>query len=414
MTSGTQADGRAEGRTRALHALRGRDFRLLFAGQLVSLIGSGAFTVALGWRTYSLTGETRALAYVLTAQAVAILATLLVGGVLADRWDRRRLMILSDIGRFAAIGTLAGLDATGHLSLGWLICFAALAGLGEGLFIPAFGGIVPLVVEGPLLASANALVGIARQGSVLIGPALAAALYGPAGSASVFALDAVSFLVAVVLLLLARPRVLSLPPRESARRELAEGVRYVASVPFLWFTIGASSLLLMIQVAPFQVLLPDLVRGEWGRGAGGYGLMASLMGAGTIVGALAFGTLVPRRQRALLSFLMWTANSACVVGIGLMPWFEGALALQALRGLFIGFGIAIWETTLMEITPEHLLSRVISLDFFGSIGLMPVGFLLAAAVSDLASPGVIVTAGAAVGVALFASALAWPRARAIQ
>ena len=133
-----------------------------------------------------------------------------------------------------------------------------------------------------------------------------------------------------------------------------------------------------------------------------------------IVGALAFGTLVPRRQRALLSFLMWTANSACVVGIGLMPWFEGALALQALRGLFIGFGIAIWETTLMEITPEHLLSRVISLDFFGSIGLMPVGFLLAAAVSDLATPGVIVTAGAAVGVALFASALAWPRARAIQ
>jgi hypothetical protein len=68
----------------------------------------------------------------------------------------------------------------------------------------------------------------------------------------------------------------------------------------------------------------------------------------------------------------------------------------------------------MEITPEHLLSRVISLDFFGSIGLMPVGFLLAAAVSDLATPGVIVTAGAAVGVALFASALAWPRARAIQ
>jgi len=164
----------------------------------------------------------------------------------------------------------------------------------------------------------------------------------------------------------------------------------------------------MIQVAPFQVLLPALVQGEWGRGAGGYGALASVMGAGMIAGALAFGTFVPRRNRAVVSYAMWIANSLGVVGIGLMPWFEGALALQLVRGLFVGFGIAIWETTLMELVPERLLARVISLDFFGSIGLMPLGYALAASIAGLASPQVI---GAAVGVVLFSAALLWPRAR---
>ena len=410
MTKDT-GTGLSGDRTRALHALRSRDFRLFFSGQAVSLIGNAAFTVALGWRTYTLTGQASSLGYVLAAQALATVATLLIGGVLADRYDRRRLMVASDVGRCLAVAVLAGLDATGHLSFDLLLTFAVLVGLGEGFFIPAFGGMVPLVVESPLLASANALVGIARQGSLLIGPGIAAALYAPVGSAAVFVLDAASFLVASGLLLLASPRRLPSAPRESARSELADGFRYVAGVPFVWITIAASSLLLMIQVAPFQVLLPVLVQGEWGRGAGGYGALASVMGAGMIAGALAFGTFVPRRNRAVVSYAMWIANSLGVVGIGLMPWFEGALALQLVRGLFVGFGIAIWETTLMELVPERLLARVISLDFFDSIGLMPLGYALAAGVTGLASPQLIVSGGAAVGVVLFSAALLWPRAR---
>lgn len=410
---GTGAPG-GKGRSRALHALRSRDFRLFFTGQAVSLIGTAAFTVALGWRTYTLTGRASSLGFVLAAQAAATIATLLIGGVLADRYDRRRLMIASDVGRFLAVAALAGLDASGHLSFDALLVFAVLVGLGEGFFIPAFGGMVPLVVESPLLASANALVGIARQGSSLIGPGLAAALYAPAGSATVFAVDAVSFLVASGLLLRTSPRRLPPTPRTSARSELGDGFRFVASVPFVWITIAASSLLLMVQVAPFQVLLPVLVKGEWGRGAGSYGVLASVMGAGMIAGALAFGTLVPRRNRAVISYTMWIVNSACVVGIGLSPWFEGALALQLVRGVFVGFGIGIWETTLMELVPERLLARVISLDFFGSIGLMPLGYVLAAGIAGLASPRVIMSGGALAGVALFTAALAWPRARRFE
>ncbi|HZB22543.1 MAG TPA: MFS transporter, partial [Gaiellaceae bacterium] len=167
-----------EGRFRALHALRSRDFRLLWIGQTLSLIGNGAFVVALGWKTVQLTGSSSALAIVLMANALAMLATLLVGGALADRYPRRTLMILSDLARFGIVAVLVVTDATGTLSFGLLIAFAVGVGLADGFFHPAFGGIVPLVVEQPLLASANTLIGLSRQIGFVIGPAIAGLVYG--------------------------------------------------------------------------------------------------------------------------------------------------------------------------------------------------------------------------------------------
>src|SRR5712692_2297191 len=110
------------GGPRALEALRHRDFRLLFTGQLVSLVGDAAFVTALGWRTFTLAGSAR-LGVVLFCQAVALLTTLLIGGALADRLSRRLLMIVSDLTRLVAVGALAVVDATGHLSFPTLVVF---------------------------------------------------------------------------------------------------------------------------------------------------------------------------------------------------------------------------------------------------------------------------------------------------
>ena len=137
-------------RSRAFHALRHRDFRLLWSGQAVSLIGDAAFLTALSWKTTTVAGSGK-LGLVLAVEGAGLLATLLIGGALADRYERRRLMIISDLWRFAAVGMLAVLDATGHLSFGALIVLAALVGLGDGFFYPAVGGIIPLVVDAPLL-----------------------------------------------------------------------------------------------------------------------------------------------------------------------------------------------------------------------------------------------------------------------
>jgi MFS family permease len=220
----------AGGRARAFHALRSRDFRLLWSGQTVSLIGNAAFFVAIGWRTQALTGSSRSLALVLMLYSLAMLATLLIGGALADRYERRTLMIVSDLSRLVVVAALAIVDASGHLSLPLLLAFAVAVGLGDGFFHPAFGGIVPLVVEQPLLASANALIGISRNGSFVVGPALAAGIYGAAGSATVFAIDAASFAVSAGLLWLARPRESEKEPGEGTVREIAAGIRYVAGV----------------------------------------------------------------------------------------------------------------------------------------------------------------------------------------
>ena len=168
-----------------LRAFASRDFRLLWSGQTVSMIGDAAFFVALGWTTFKLEGS-GALGVVTMLQAVGMLATLLVGGALADRYPRRALMIGSDLARAALVGVLAGLDFGGGLSIELLGTIALLQGLAGGFFMPAFGGIVPLVVEQPQLASANALIGISRQFSLIIGPAFAGLVYGATGSATAF------------------------------------------------------------------------------------------------------------------------------------------------------------------------------------------------------------------------------------
>jgi MFS family permease len=163
----------ASSRARFLQAFSSRDFRLLWSGQAISLLGDTAFVVALGWRTFTLTGSARSLGIVLTLQGVGLLSTVLLGGALADRYDRRTLMLVSDAARFGVIGALAVVDATGHLSLGLLAGLAFAEGLATGFFTPALGGLVPRGVEADGLGSANARIGVARQARQLNGPTIA-------------------------------------------------------------------------------------------------------------------------------------------------------------------------------------------------------------------------------------------------
>jgi MFS family permease len=392
------------GRLRLFDALRHRDFRLLWSGQTVSLVGDVAFMVALGWRTFTLAGSSR-LGIVLLCNAAAMLATLLIGGVLADRYERRRMMIVSDVWRFVAVGAIAAVDATGHLTFSLLLALAVLAGLGDGFFYPAVGGIVPLVVEQPALASANSLMGIARWGSVMVGPSLAAAAYHGGGASVVFGFNAVTYLVSAGLIWLARPRLIERPSRAGTLREIHEGARYVARIPWLWVTISLFGVVITLQYAPQQVLLPKLVHEHFDRGVGAYGLLTTFLGVGTVLGTLAFGQLQPRRKRGVVAYGVWLVNSVAIAALALSPWFELAAGLAVLRGACLGFGVAIWETMLQELVPEHLLARVISLDFFGSFGLMPVGLAIWAGVANLAPPGLLIASGAGVSCVLISLAL---------
>lgn len=400
-------------RGRAFLAFRSRDFRLLWSGQTVSLIGDTAFFVAIGWKAFTL-GGSRAVSLVLTLQALGLVLTLLLGGALADRYPRRRLMVASDVFRWALVSLLVVLDATGRLDVAGIALLAFAVGLAAGFFMPAFGGIVPLVVEQPQLASANALIGTSRQASLVVGPALAGLLYDRAGSEVVFGLDAASFLVSLTLVLLARPRAVAREPGEGPMREIAAGLRYVASDAWLWLTIGLFSVFLMLAVAPYQVLMPKLIAVQFGRGVGAYGVLMTSQGLGMIAGTLAYGQVSPTRRRGYLAYAGWTGTAALIAVIAISPWYELAAAAAAARGAFLGFAVALWSTILMEVVPDRLLSRVISVDYFGSLALMPIGLLVAGAAASLASPRLLLVAGSAVSTALFAAAALHPRIRAVD
>ena len=401
-------------RLRVLEALRHHDFRLLWSGQTVSQIGDAAFVVALGWRAFTLTHEASSLGIVLMVEALGLITTLLIGGVLADRYSRKWLLIGSDLARAAVIAALALVDASGNLSFGILILFVALHGLGSGLFQPAFGGILPLVVEEPSLGSANALIGVSRQAAFIVGPAVAGSIYGLAGSSAIFAVDACSFLVSAALVAFARPRVYEPPPTEGLRRELATGFRYVAGVPWLWITIGTFSLVLLIGYSAFQVLLPKLVEQEWNGGVGSYGLLFTVQGLGMVIGSVVLAQTAPSHRRGVLIYSLFVANSVFAVLLGLSPWFGAAAVLQVGRGFCIGFAITLWDTMVMQRVPPEMLARVISMDWFGSLGLLPAGLGIWAGLSGLAAPGTLIAASSAVCAVLFLVGLSNPRIRAVD
>src|SRR5919197_252048 len=344
MEAITQAPARA----RVLRAFQSRDFRLLWTGQAISLLGDAAFLIALGWRTFTLTG----------------------------------------------------------------IAFAE--GLATGFFTPALGGLLPLVVDERGLGSANALIGMARQASFLIGPSFAALLYGLAGSTVVFGFNSASYLVSFAFVWATRPRIAERAPAEGTVREIWAGIRYVAGIPWLWVTITLFAFVLMLQWAPIQVLTPKLVREHFHLGVRAYGFVFSMLGAGMIVGAVTFGQTSPRRKRGLVSYLIWMVNSFLVILFALSPWFTLAAVAAFCRGICIGFGIAVWETMLMELVPQHMLSRVVSLDWFGAFGLTPFGLLAAGAASGLAGAGTIIAIGACISLCLVAGGLLSRQIRAIN
>ncbi len=133
-----------------------------------------------------------------------------------------------------------------------------------------------------------------------------------------------------------------------------------------------------------------------------------------LIGSVILAQTAPAHRRGTLIYGLFVLNSLCGVFIGLSPWFGGAAALQVVRGFCVGFAITLWDTMVMQFVPEHMLSRVISMDWFGSIGLLPAGLGIWAVLSGLGDPGTLLAASSAICVLLFAAGLANPRIRALD
>jgi MFS family permease len=386
-------------------------FRLLWLGRTASAIGDSLIPVALTFAVIGETGSATDLGLVLSAYTFSRVVLIVVGGVWADRLPRRLVMLTADVVRAVWQGTLAILLISGEAEIWHLALGGAVSGGAQAFFGPASTALVPDAVSAPRLQQANALLSMTGSGTELFGPAVSGALVAVVGPGWVFAVDAVSFAVSAAFLLVMRVQESPRADRQPFLREVAGGLREIASRRWLSVSLAAFAIC-NVMIATYFVLGPLIVERELG-GARDWGLIL----AGGAAGGLA-ATVVALRYRP---------ERPLVVGFALMTLYPVALltlipplpTVGVALGAAVGFGaVAIfnvfWDTVLQEQIPRHALSRVSSLDWMVSLVFMPLGFTIAGPLSD--AIGIEATlwlaAGVSAGVTLLALLL--PSLRAVH
>jgi MFS family permease len=396
--------------------LRERDFRLLWAGMCVSLLGDGAFIVALAWQVYQLTDAPSAMGVVGVAMTVPTIVFLLVGGVVSDRFDRRRLMIGADAARLVGAGALALLSLTGTLEIWHVAIVVAVYGTGQAFFAPAFDAIVPDLLPSHLLAPANALDQLVRPIALrMVGPALGGMLVAALGAGAVFALDAASFGCSAAALLLMRPtRTPAQGAGGSVVADLREGWRFVRQRRWLWVTFASAAIAYLLFMGPVEVLVPYVVKHDLGGTARDLGLVFGAGGLASIVTATALGQLgLPRRAMTFI-YVVWTVATLAVAGYGLGTAVWHLMLASAVFNALETAGTIVWITAKQQHVPSRMLGRVSSLDWLISIGLLPLSFALTGPVSAaVGAQATLVVAGLAGAAVTFAGLLV-PGVRAIE
>ncbi len=407
---------RATARSRLRRLLRLRDLRLLWIGMTVSLIGDGVFLVALAWQVYQLSNAPTALAAVGLAMTIPQILFILVGGVISDRLDRRAVMIAADAIRCGAIGAIGLLSMTGELRLWHLSLLGATYGIGTAFFAPAFDAIIPELVDPSALTDANSLEQFVRPSTLrLVGPAIGGLVIGAWGLGVAFVLDAGTYLASIAALMTMSRRVVrDVPPAASILAELREGLTYVRSHVWLWGTLLAASLAYLLFMGPVEVLVPYIVKNDLRSGAGTLGFVFAMGGLGAIGGALlAARNGMPRRPIRFM-YLSWTAATLAVAMYGLsrMPW--QAMAASFLFNALETVGTVVWATTKQRRVPIRLLGRVSSLDWFVSIGLLPLSFALTGPVAQALGARTTLLWAGVLGAAVTIAPLLLPGMRAAE
>ena len=392
---------------RLLAPLHARGFRRLWAGQAASMLGDGAFIVAITVLTASLSRGAPALAAVWLAWSLAVVACSLVAGVAADRLDRRRVLIAADAVRMVAVATLALLASVGAVELWHCVAVAAVVGAGEAFAHPALTALVPALVDGERLAQANALSQLLRPLCFrAIGPAIGGALCGLSGAPLALAFDAATVGVAVVCAaaVTAPARVARAPA--AALHELRAGLRYVRSERWLWIALAAAGVSLLCFWGPVEVLLPVVVLERYGDGPAAFGFILAASGVAAVVAAIVVGQRGLPADPLRAAFLWWGTGALAIAGYGVAASSWQAAGFAVVYGAAMSAGSVAWATLLQQRVPDALLGRVASIDFIVSLGLTPVSLALVAPVAVLAgSQATLIGAGIG-GAAAIAAALA--------
>ena len=298
-------------------------------------------------------------------------------------------MIGADLVRGLAVGALGVLALSGNIALWHIVALVAVYGAGNAFFGPAFDAIVPDVVPSELLTQANSMDQMVRPAAwQMAGPAIGGVVVGVLGAGAAFLLDAATFGVSIWALSLIKSK----PSREPAESEgsvfseVAEGFRYVRQRVWLWGTFLAATVGYLLFLGPIEVLLPFVVKNEMGGSATDLGFVLAVGGIGAIGAAMLMGARgIPRRNMTFI-YITWTISTLAVAGYGLANYPWQAMIAAFIFGSFEAAGLIAWITTKHRLVPRHLLGRVSSLDWFISIGLLPVSYALTVPAAEYLGP----------------------------
>lgn len=371
----------ARARENALAALRHRDFRVFFCGQAVSLLGTWMQQTALGWVIVSLTGSAATIASITFVSSLPLLFFTLGGGVAADRYDRRKILLVTQAALAALAFVYAALLSTDRLGLGLVYLLSLAFGAVVAFDLPAMHALVPELVPPDRIAGAVALNQSLFHGSRLVGPALAGALLAAAGQEVVFFANGLSFLAVIASLAVIRTPPRSERARERSASELGEGLRYIAGHPLLRAVLGYTALTTSL-VFPFLIpFMPIAVKNLWGGDARALGLVMSASGLGALFGALTLLRVgAAARLRTMLVFCTIAAAMLFFVSTVSSSWAAAGLVVALSFSVALANGLA---TTILQVTvPNELRGRVMGVHSFLFQGLMPCSALLLGVLAD--------------------------------
>ena len=377
--------------------LRNRSFALLFTGQGVSRLGDGLYVAVVTWLAWSLTHAVGAVAVVTIAANAPTFAVTLIGASYADRYDRRRLMIGTDLARGVLVGVAALLLAFGLLHFALLATFAAVLAAIGAPFAPARDALVARIAPADALVAANGLLQVSFRSAFFVGPLLLAPLLTIAPLPVVLTLDALTFAVsAVTLAAIDAPRVSRARTRPSLRDDLGDGLAVLRREPDVLLVIATFVLALVAASGFLTVGVIALVGQRLGGHAGEYGLLIGIAGIAEVFGALLVARL-RLRNLARTAVLAWVLLGAFRFPLGLAASAALAAGLLAVTG----FASALTDIPLIALVQQRIPDRHLA----KALGLWEAGIAGAVAIAPVIATAIIDNVGVSAGFMLSGIAL---------
>src|SRR5579862_4512097 len=360
---------------RVFKAFQYRDFRLMWIGACTSSIGTWMQIVAQGWLIYRLSHSAFLLALDQFLGGIPIFMFSLIGGVVADRVERRKILLGSQYVQMASAGLLTILVATGVVQVWHILCLSFISGLAQSFGGPAYQALIPTLVELDDMPNAIALNSIQFNVAVMVGPALAGQALAKLGEKWCFGLNALSFLAPIIALTMITSRFLPVKTGESIYSSLKQGIQFARKQGSMEALIVLAFCMTALAM-PMRTYIPVFVKDIFHRGPETYGNLLALMGLGSIFGSLGIASLgnVKRKGRIALGALL--CLGATISGFALSRSLPVSGALLVITGASMMTVFATVNSLVQLITTNEMRGRVMSAYNFAFRGGMPMGNLL--------------------------------------